>query len=55
VKEHREIRTYRAKALGEHLFGGGAHHDPVDIGDRSAQQAITHGTADFVNLHKNLR
>ncbi|MNI31158.1 hypothetical protein D3C73_850330 [compost metagenome] len=52
MKENREIRAYRAISLGEHLFGGGADHDTIDVGDRDAQQAITHRTANFINPHK---
>ena len=53
VEKHREVVTDRAKALGQHLCNRGANHQPVDVADRLAEQAVAHGAADFVNLHGN--
>ncbi len=51
VEEYREVLADRPIAEREHLLGIGADHHPVDIGDRSPEQAVAHGAADFVDLH----
>nr|VVN23364.1 hypothetical protein PS652_04447 [Pseudomonas fluorescens] len=51
VQEYREIRPDRAITQGLHLFRRGTDHDPVDITDRPAEQAVAYGAADFVDLH----
>ena len=54
VQEHREISANRSKALGVHFLDRGADHQPVDIADRAAEQAVAHGAADFVDVHVQL-
>ncbi|MNJ74235.1 hypothetical protein D3C77_711390 [compost metagenome] len=54
MQEHREISTNRPIALGVHFFDRGADHQPVDIADRAAEQAVAHGAANFVDVHVQL-
>ncbi|MNC20051.1 hypothetical protein D3C75_679940 [compost metagenome] len=54
VQEHREISADRTKALGVHFLDRGADHQPVDIADRAAEQAVAHGAANFVDVHVQL-
>src|SRR3990167_6676367 len=51
MEKHREVVADRAKTLGQHLFNRSANYQPVDVGDRLAEQAVAHGAADLVNLH----
>src|SRR5690606_4900364 len=51
MEEDREVAAYRAKAQGLHGLGAGAHHHPVGVGDRAAEQAVAHGAANLVDLH----
>jgi hypothetical protein len=51
VQEHREVAPDRRVALRQHLLDGGAHHDPVAVAGRGAQQAVPNCAADLVDLH----
>jgi hypothetical protein len=51
MQEHREVAAHRQEALGHHLFGRGADHDPVAIAAGPAQQRIADRAADEKGLH----
>ena len=50
VMMHSTLGT--GEALGGEGFGGGTHHDPVDLRYRATEQAIPYGTAHLVDLHR---
>ena len=52
MQKNREVGAHRAIALGSEGFGGGTHHDPVDLRYRATEQAIPYGTAHLVDLHR---
>ncbi len=51
VQKNREILAHRQKSRVDHLLRRGAHHHPVVVLHRQAQQSIAHRTTDHVNLH----
>jgi hypothetical protein len=46
-----KVPPHRGKALGHHGFGGAAHHQPITVMHRQAEQGIAHCATNLVNLH----
>ncbi len=51
VQEYREILADRLVAQRDHVVGRGADDDVVAVGQRQAQQPVTHCAADDVGFH----
>jgi hypothetical protein len=51
MQEHRKVLADRQVAAGDHLVRRGAHHHPVVVAHRQAQQGIAHRAADTIGLH----
>ena len=50
VQENGEVTAHRDEAAAGHVFGRGAHHDPVVIAGAQAKQGITHRPAHDIHL-----
>ena len=51
VQKHRKVFAHRNKTLGEHVFGGAAHHHPVAVAAMYAQQGVSHRATHKIGLH----
>ncbi len=51
MQEYREVLAHRTVAGGDHVFRVGAHHHPVLLLHRQAEQGVAHRAADQVGLH----
>ncbi|MNZ96059.1 hypothetical protein D3C78_1152370 [compost metagenome] len=50
VQKHRKVAAHGLIALGHHLLGRRAHHHPVAVIHRPAQQLVAHRAADHQDL-----
>ena len=51
MQEHRKITPHLREAGSAHLLGRAAHHHPVTLVGRKAQQGIAHRAAHQIPLH----
>ena len=51
VEENREVAAHRSEPLFHHLFGRGAHDDPVALPHRTPEQLVPDCAAYEINFH----